>query len=159
MFASKTTRLLGALEREHYRSTREDDIILIKHSIDTRHETHVVKTHHGLIKHATLSASLLRDVVLEDYVRVVCIDEGQFFADLDVVCHQWADRGINVYVSCLDLDKDRRPWEVVGRLLCLATRVEKCTAVCECKQDAVFSFFHAPVLGEDRILVGDGNLY
>jgi thymidine kinase len=76
MFASKTTRLLGALEREHYRSTRDDDIILIKHSLDTRHESHLVKTHHGLVRHATLSASTLRDVELPPYARVVCIDEG-----------------------------------------------------------------------------------
>lgn len=76
MFASKTTRLLGALERESYRSIREDDIVLIKHSIDTRHDSHVVKTHHGIVRHASMSVSRLSDAVLEPHVRVVCVDEG-----------------------------------------------------------------------------------
>ena len=44
MFASKTTRLLSQIERESYRM-RPEQIVLIKHSIDSRHGSLVVGTH------------------------------------------------------------------------------------------------------------------
>jgi thymidine kinase len=139
MFASKTTRLLAAMERESYRCTAADSILLIKHSVDSRHGDLSVGTHHGLIRHATRVASRLLDVDVSATTESVFVDEGQFFEDLAPFCLACLDRGIRVYVSCLDLDKDRKPWESVAATLCFATKVEKCSAVCHCKRDALYS--------------------
>jgi thymidine kinase len=69
----------------------------------------------------------------------------------------WMDRGIHVYVACLDMDSERMPWSNVGHLLCVATKVVKCTAVCMCRQDAIYSKKMATEVG--RVLVGGKESY
>lgn len=158
MFASKTTRLLAAMERESYRCTTADAILLIKHSIDGRHGDMSVGTHHGLIRHATVTATRLSEVRMSETTESVFVDEGQFFDDLAEFCLACLDRGMRVYVSCLDLDKDRRPWTSVAAALCYATKVEKCSAVCSCKRDAVYSSLLSKT-ETGRILVGGNKTY
>jgi thymidine kinase len=156
MFASKTTRLLSQIERESYRM-RPEQIVLIKHSIDARHGSLVVGTHQGSVKHASMVADMLLPITLDESVRVVCIDEGQFFSDCAEAAMRWCDQGKHVYVACLDLDSNRRPWDSVAKLLCYASHVEKCQAVCECGEDAVFSYKR--VMSMHRIQVGDEKEY
>ena len=159
MFASKTTRLLSCIERESYRVTCKDALLLIKHSIDGRHGERTVGTHHGIVRHATVTTDALAKVNRGDLegVEAICVDEGQFFADLAETCLDWKDRGIKVYVACLDLDSLRKPWENVAKLLCYADTVEKCTAVCECKRDATVTY--RSTSAEGRISVGDADKY
>ena len=139
MFASKTTRLLSRIERESYRLA-EDQIVLVKPLKDARHGVETVGTHKGSFRPATIVTELLNTVSFTDRVRVVAIDEGQFFDDIDQAALRWSDQGIHIYVACLDMDSSRKPWDNIARLLCLANTVEKCTAVCECGQDATLSF-------------------
>jgi thymidine kinase len=159
MFASKTTRLLSCIERESYRARCRDAILLVKHSIDGRHGDRIVGTHHGLVRHATVTTDVLDKVNRGDLegVEAICVDEGQFFPDLDEACLAWKDAGIKVYVACLDLDSERRPWDNVAKLLCHADIVEKCQAVCECKRDATVTFRQDAQTS--RIVVGDADRY
>lgn len=156
MFASKTTKLLAQIERESYRN-KEDAIVLIKSAIDARHGSQVVGTHRGIVRYATVSTDALMPLELGAHVRVVCVDEGQFFPDVAEAALRWSDEGRHVYVSCLDLDSARRPWDSVARLLCVATHVDKSQAVCECGEDAIYS--HKKSRDSARVLVGDEKEY
>lgn len=157
MFAFKTTELLRCVQVELYR-TAPESIVLVKHSCDARYGDTVVATHDGTKRPATFSATRLGDLALPAGTAVVCVDEGQFFEDLAPVCARWRDEGVRVYVACLDLDAERRPWDSVAPLLCLADQVVKCASVCVCKRDAVFSYKHAHREG-GRIDVGHASKY
>ena len=60
-----------------------------------------------------MTADLLLPITLDESVRVICVDEGQFFSDCAEAAMQWCDQGRHVYVSCLDMDSARRPWDSV----------------------------------------------
>lgn len=119
-----------------------------------------MSTHSGIVRHASCITDTLDKVHVDEHVRVIGIDEGQFFADLSAKCQEWMDRGIHIYIACLDLDSERNPWDNVASLLCRATRVIKCTAVCGCRADAVYSKLIVDKKKEDdRIVIGAGDRY
>jgi thymidine kinase len=84
-------------------------------------------------------ASALESVDVAKY-DVIGVDEGQFFADLDV-CERWAQQGKVVIVAMLDGTYARQPFPngCLARLLPHAETVVKLSAVCGCGADAAFT--------------------
>lgn len=80
-------------------------------------------------------------------------DEVQFYdPQFTTYVERLLNAGISVTVAGLDLDSDGNPFGSVPRLLALATRVEKLTAVCGCGRDATRT--HCRVPKEGVVLVG-----
>mgnify|MGYP001296352925 CR=1 FL=1 len=137
MYSGKSEELIRRLRRCYIANQYT---LVMKPSIDDRYSADSVATHIG----GTLKAVAVKDV--EDvkqllrahpfYERgeVIALDEVQFLGEeiVDVLESQ-ANLGRRVLVAGLDLDSDGNPFGPMARLLAVADRVTKLTAVCVSK--------------------------
>lgn len=137
MFSGKTTELCRRMNR-HYAA--EETCLMIKYSEDKRYSASEVCSHDGY-KMAAISCSTLKDS--EDRtcgIKVIGIDEGQFFGDLSFYAEKWAEEGKTVIIAALDGDWRRNRFETVSELDGKCESVVKLNAVCQfCHRDAPFS--------------------
>lgn len=129
MFAGKTEEMIHRLKRARYANQL---VQVFSHSLDTRYGTGVVASHNGL-KLDSIVVRSAGEVLerLEPEVRVVAIDEAQFFdwkiVEV-VVC--MAAKGIRVLVAGLDADFRGEPFGPLPLLLVEADEVTKLNAIC-----------------------------
>src|SRR5262249_3882629 len=129
MFSGKSEELIRRIRRAEIGKQRTQ---LFKPVIDNRFDIKRVisRDNRELDAIAVVDASELRSH-LAFGVRVVGIDEAQFFDDLlVVVCMEMADAGIRVIAAGLDQDYLRRPFGPMPSLLAVAEYVSKMHAVC-----------------------------
>ena len=134
MYSGKSSELIRRLRRHQIAGQY---VIAFKSALDDRYSADSVATHIG----ETLEAHPVHDV---DHVRrflykqpfqmtgqVIGLDEVQFMDDdiVDVLEEQ-ANMGRRVIVAGLDLDSDGKPFGPMARLLAVADKVTKLTAVC-----------------------------
>jgi thymidine kinase len=147
MFSGKTEELV---RRGRLAAIAGQPVAIIKYRGDTRYEAGAaIATHAGRRQPSAPGSALCAPIrvveadCLAEVVAcesVVCVDEGQFYADLPEVCERWAHEGRVVVVAALDGDFARRPFGRVGELLPLCESVVKLQGVCVvCKQPAAFS--------------------
>jgi thymidine kinase len=138
MFAGKTEELLRRVRRALIAGRR---VVVIGHSLDTRHGTDRLASHVGL-DHPSLSASTVEAVrrAIPEGTEIVAIDEAQFFGPgLVPLAGDLAAAGLTVLVAGLDVTFDGQPFEPLPSLMALAERVDKLTAICTvCGEEAVF---------------------
>ena len=89
----------------------------------------------------------------------VIIDEGQFLGSaLIPVVRRLSQRGLRVYVACLDMDSQGLPFGSVGDLMAISSDVRKLRACCAvCGAPATRSFRTAAV--SDRDFIGGAESY
>lgn len=158
MFAGKTTTLMSLAN-----SCESDNILLVKHSADTRygHDARLY-THSQKSKECITSASLHTLYEMPSYVasQVVFIDEGQFFTDLHSFCKTAAEEhGKDVHVAALNGDFNREPFEQVSKVLAIADEVTMLNAsCCRCQENtpAHFSMLKSP---NGKAGVGGAEMY
>lgn len=160
MFAGKTSALL---ERVSDSEASGHEVLLLKHSKDSRYSSGHVVTHNGVSRECCAVASLnqFKEDNPQEYdaCDVIAIDEAQFFQDLVSFCRVAADEdGKHVIVAGLDGDFMRRKFGQVLDLLPLADSVEKLNASCFfCSQEdagqvpAVFSLRIADTINQEHI--------
>lgn len=138
MFAGKTEELLRRVRRAVIAGR---SVQVFAHVLDDRGQPGRLASHAGL-DHPSSGVSSAHDI--ERAVRadtdVVAIDEAQFFeADLSGVVARLAGRGAVVVVAGLVVTFDGLPFEPLPRLMALAERVDKLTAICTvCGTDAIY---------------------
>ena len=134
MYSGKSEELIRRLRRCQIAGLHT---LVMKPALDDRYSVDSVATHIG----ETLEAHPVVDV---DHVRrflhrtvfsktgqVIGLDEVQFMDDQIVgVLEEQANMGRRVIVAGLDLDSDGQPFGPMARLLAVADRVTKLTAVC-----------------------------
>lgn len=134
MYSGKSEELIRRLRRCQIADLHT---LVMKPAIDDRYSADSVATHIG----ETLEAHPVHDV---DHVRrvlskhpfqmtgqVIGLDEVQFMdEDIVDVLEEQANMGRRVIVAGLDLDSDGQPFGPMARLLAVADRVTKLTAVC-----------------------------
>ncbi len=167
MFAGKTTALLARIDAVRrggracflvrpVRDTR-GPVLLRSHSGQAAAEEDGLGPLHGT------AVACLRGLVVPEGVRLVAVDEGQFFPDLAAGCEDLAARGYAVVVAALDGDFRRRPFPAVSRLVPLCDKLRKLRATCGCGRKAPFTARVAAVPGEaargQQVLVGGRELY
>lgn len=134
MCGGKTTRLITELRKNRIVGRR---VILIRHPLDNRYDVrNKVVTHDGASESGFVSLSpdslFSCGVSLEDLQTsydVVCIDEGQFYSDVDIFCEALANIGLKVYVSALLGDFRREPFYNISRLIVLAEKIVHVKAI------------------------------
>lgn len=136
MFSGKTEELLRRLRREEIAGR---SIALVRPAIDTRYEWGYVTSHNGQkLEAKNLDNSYyLYEIAFEESIDVIGIDEGQFF-DSSLVEYISAALENNKKVIICGLDKDfaTQDFGPMPRLMVLADRVDKLTAVCnKCGSD------------------------
>jgi len=130
MFSGKTEELIRRLRRAEIAGKK---VILFKPLIDDRYNSEVVTTHDGrtMCSHNITWSRDMVDYVVKESPVVVGIDEAQFLDEMiDLFIDQMIQKGIKVIVSGLDKDFSLQNFGKIPRLMVMADRVDKLTAVC-----------------------------
>jgi thymidine kinase len=156
MFSGKTEELIRRLRRAQFAGLK---VGIFKPSLDKRYsETRVVSHDEKSILSTPVDhASAI--MLLANDVKVVGIDEAQFFDNAIVdVCNKLADEGIRVVVAGLDMDFMGKPFGPMPALLSVAEFVTKVHAICmRCGNLAQYSFRKSD---EDQVVVlGEKDKY
>jgi thymidine kinase len=156
MFSGKTEELIRRLRRAQIARL---SVEIFKPKTDTRfHETAVVSHDSNSIQSTPVdtSSSIL---LLGSRVKVVGIDEAQFFDDeLPDVCTLLANKGVRVIVAGLDMDYKGNPFGPMPQLMAIAESVTKVHAVCvKCGNPALYSYRLAP--DDTTLLLGEKESY
>ena len=171
MFSGKTTKLLeimDALDREGIK------YFAVKPYIDDRYVENNKNNYiisHNLKKKECKVSSNLKDVFQEistnqtinstrsGSIQYVIIEEGQFFQHLYNFCLLCLEKlKINVIVTGLDGDYQRKPMGEILDLIPIANTVTKLASICSvCQQEAVFT--HRIVNDSKQVLIGGSDKY
>jgi len=171
MFSGKTTKLLeimDALDNEGIK------YIAIKPQIDDRYTQNNENNYiisHNLKKRECKVSSNLKEIFEEistnrtikstrsESIQYVIIDEAQFFQNLYSFCLLCLENlKINVIVTGLDGDYQRKPMGEILLLLPIANTITKLSSKCqECQEEAIFT--HRIVNDSDQVLIGGSDKY
>jgi thymidine kinase len=162
MFSGKSEELIRRVNRALIAG---HEVQAFKPAIDDRYHATAVASHTGrsIEARAVPGVAEIRSALSDD-VRLVALDECQFFGD-DVVelALELADDGKRVIVAGLDLDFRGEPFGPMPQLLAYAELVEKLTAICRCGRQATRTqrlIGGAPAHYDDPvILVGAAERY
>jgi len=162
MYSGKSSALLRYFNRSLIANKRS---ILIKHSNDDRYDKNYVCTHDNKKARVGLSCNNLMKEALEviDNYDNFFIDEGQFYdANIRQFCDIVANKGKNVYISALNGDYCCEIFPNISKLIPIANKIVKLTAICmECRDNSA-SYTHLKVENKNsknRIIVGGMEKY
>ena len=162
MFSGKTEELIRRLRRAQFAGLKVE---IFKPSLDKRYSESRVVSHDekSIVSTPVDNASSI--LLLAGDVKVVGIDEAQFFDDLIVeVVDELAERGLRVIVAGLDLNFKGEPFGCMPVLMARAEMVDKLQAICmvcgesACRTQRLVNGhpanYHDPV-----VIVGASELY
>lgn len=156
MFSGKTEELIRRLRRAQFAGQK---IAIFKPKVDVRYsEDNIVS--HDLKSIPSIPINSATDIFLMDSdVRVVGIDEAQFFDDtLIKVVQTLANRGVRVIVAGLDMDYLGNPFGPMPAIMSIAEEVQKVHAICvKCGNLANHS--HRLVKNENLVVLGEKDVY
>lgn len=129
MFSGKTEELIRRLKRAKIAGQH---IKIYKPQLDTRYDAEDVVSHDAKRLFSTPVAHSTDILNLPEKVRVIGIDEAQFFdLELSDVCQTLALRGVRVIVAGLDMDYLGKPFGPIPHLLAVAEYITKVHAICQ----------------------------
>ena len=162
MFSGKTTELLRLVEREEAIGRKA---VVINHYHDSeRSGESLVKTHSGMSRRVEyqvpcLTLDLLDEISKKD-VKVLAINEGQFFINLRVFTLKCIALGMDVIIAGLDSDYKREPFTEIISLVHEADKLVKTTALCSFCKDGTPGIHSIKISGNtNRIQVGGSDTY
>ena len=128
MFSGKTEELIRRLKRARFANQK---IAIFKPAIDVRYSDVEVVSHDQNSLTSTPVASAVKMLEIDPDVKVVGIDEAQFFDDSIVeVAQTLANRGVRVIAAGLDTDYLGKPFGPMPQLMAIAEDVQKVHAIC-----------------------------
>jgi thymidine kinase len=156
MFSGKTEELLRRLRRA---KIAKQSVEIFKPKIDVRFSTEEIVSHDRNSIHSTPVDHSSNILLLSSEVKVVGIDEAQFFdAGLVNVCQQLADQGVRVIIAGLDMDFKRVPFGPMPGLCAIADDVTKVHAICV-KCGSLANYSHRIVAGDKQVMLGELEEY
>ncbi len=156
MFSGKTEELIRRLRRAKIANLKVE---IFKPSIDKRFHEIKIMSHDENYIHSTPVKSSEEILQLVKDVRVIGVDEAQFFDEkLPEVCDELACRGIRVIVAGLDMDFLANPFGQMPFILAKADYITKLHAICmQCGNIANYSYRKIP--NEEQVMLGAKDLY
>ncbi len=130
MFSGKTEELLRRIRRAEIARKK---VQVFKPTIDRRYGVERVASHNGVARDDAIVVTSSGEILglLDPATEVVAVDEVQFFDEGVVdLCDLLADRGMRIIAAGLDQDFRGEPFGPMPRLLAIAERVDKLTAIC-----------------------------
>ncbi len=156
MFSGKTEELIRRLKRAQFAKQKVE---IFKPAIDTRYDDEKVVSHDSNEIRSTPVPSSEHIRILADDIKVVGIDEAQFFdGGIVQVCNDLANRGIRVIVAGLDMDFKGNPFGPMPALMATAEYVTKVHAVCV-KTGNLAHFSHRTIANDDLVVLGETQEY
>ena len=137
MFSGKSDELLRRLRRE---LVAGKVAAVYRPAIDTRYENGYVTSHAGNklpAQEVTSSLELFESAIKNTQASVIAIDEAQFFdSHLPYFIEELLNNNFKIIACGLDKDFATQDFGPMPRLMVLADRVDKLTAVCnKCGSD------------------------
>ena len=156
MFSGKTEELIRRLRRAQFANQK---IATFKPAVDVRYSEEDVVSHDSHSINSRPISSPQEMLKIDADVRVVGIDEAQFFDEsLVEVCQALADRGVRVIVAGLDTDFLGKPFGPMPALMAVAEDVQKVHAICvKCGNLANHS--HRLSRSKDLVVLGEKDVY
>ncbi len=156
MFSGKTEELIRRLRRAQFAGLKVE---IFKPSTDKRFSESKIVSHDEKSIVSTPVENPSSILLLAGDIRVVGIDEAQFFDDTIVdVCSKLADNGIRVVIAGLDMDFKGNPFGPMPALLAIAEYITKLHAICmRCGNLAQYSFRKSEE--EQVVLLGEKDKY
>lgn len=142
MFGSKTTRLMGEIDRAIYRGRK---VIAFKAKKDKRYSIDKISTHSGgrFPAFCIDNAEEIFDYLDEQDCNsntLIAVDEGFMIKGIDKVLISLYRKRVSIVIASIQLDANEIPFESIKNILPWATKIEICPAVCtDCDQDAYFT--------------------
>ena len=141
MFGGKTTRLLSSVERDVIRGL---NVMCFKPRIDIRYSESKITSHLGASVSATTveaGEEIVQHFELaRDKIHSVAVDESFMIPGSGSALVELFQRGVNIYVSSLQLSSVPKTYTEVDAVLPWATEVCVCPAVCViCGADAYYT--------------------
>jgi thymidine kinase len=166
MFSGKTTSLFQRAEKELYGGLTK--IVFLKYSKDCRSgRANLLKSHNGMENYAIPVENLLKDPeqLLQDDNLIIFIDEGQFLEGIVDFCKRWNTKGVNIYISLLLTDRNKKIWPNTLALLEEFGKITQHYAVCvvcgdkeaTCSRDIFQDQKEIVVIGGDERYVATCN--
>jgi len=156
MFSGKTEELIRRLKRAQFANQK---IAIFKPKLDVRYSDAEVVSHdsHRIVSKPITDAAQM--LMIEPDVKVVGVDEAQFFSDnIVAVVKELADRGVRVIIAGLDADYLGKPFGPMPALMAIAEDVQKVHAICvRCGNLANFS--HRLTKSKDLVVLGEKDIY
>jgi|LWDU01.1.fsa_nt_gi thymidine kinase len=159
MFGSKTTRMLGAIDRYRYQNR---SVIAFKPAMDDRYSSSDISTHSGgrLSAICVKSGEEIKKVVeaLTKKIDVIAVDEAFMIEGAAEILIELFQTGYTVVISSLQLSASGNVFTEIRDMLPWATKIEVCPAVCPVTgRDAYYT--QRKVEGLEEIAVGGSDMY
>lgn len=156
MFSGKTEELIRRIRRAQFAGQK---IAIFKPQLDVRYSDDNVVSHDMTSVKSTPVSNPIDILLVDSDVRVVGIDEAQFFDDSIVkVVKILADRGTRVIIAGLDTDFLGNPFGPMPALMAIAEDVQKIHAICvKCGNLANHS--HRLSRDENLVVLGEKDKY
>jgi thymidine kinase len=156
MFSGKTEELIRRARRAYIAG---QGVIIAKPALENRYSGDEIVSHNKNAMESILAATADQIVSLAGSVKVVCIDEAQFFDnELVDVANKLANNGKRVIIAGLDMDFKGRPFEPMPQLLAIAEYITKLHAICV-ESGRMASYSQRVVDNKDRVLIGEQEAY
>ena len=163
MWGGKTTELFKILNM--YQSVlKENEIILIRFSKSTerQEEERIIPgldKRIKIIETNKINLDLIKNYI--DKIKVIGIDEGQFFSDLRSICLCLSDTFLKkVIVSGLNSDFNRNEFREISSLLPICDEIILKHSLCmECKDGTPGIFSMRTCQCGDQIQIGGSDIY
>ena len=156
MFSGKTEELIRRLRRAQFAGLK---IAIFKPKVDVRYSEDNVVSHDLKSVPSTAISNPTEMFLMDSDVRVVGIDEAQFFDDtLIKVVQTLANRGVRVIVAGLDTDYLGQPFGPMPAFMAIAEEVQKVHAICvKCGNLANHS--HRLTKDQNLVVLGEKDVY
>lgn len=156
MFSGKTEELIRRLKRAQFAKQKVE---IFKPAVDIRYDDEKVVSHDANEIRSTPVPAAANIRLLANDVKVIGIDEAQFFDDeIVAVCNDLANRGIRVIVAGLDMDFKGNPFGPMPALMATAEYVTKVHAVCT-KTGNLAHYSHRKVKNDNVVFLGETEEY
>ena len=166
MFSGKSTKLLHQIDR--YKIAKKN-IVCFKPKMDTRYTgdgfivthndihapCHLVDTGEDLLK-------IFEEQNEREGIDAIAVDEAFMIDGISDACISlFYNKKIDILVSTIDISASLVPFDEIASLLCHATYIRKCKAVCTvCGEDASYTLRKFSIDRLDgEIRVGGSDLY
>lgn len=156
MFSGKTEELIRRLHRAQFANQK---IAIFKPMVDNRYSDVEVVSHDGKSVKSQPISSPAEMLTVDAGIKVIGIDEAQFFDDSIVEVVQFlANRGIRIIAAGLDMDYTGKPFGPMPKLMAIAEDVQKVHAICvKCGNLANHS--HRLSKSTDLVVLGEKDVY
>lgn len=156
MKSGKTTKLI---EKYNQVIQHSDSVVLLKPFIDNRFSNNSVVNRDRNYEIPAINIENLNDLMSIGLMyENIFIDEFQFLSGNISIINKLLDSGCNIYISGLNLTAERKPFGLMGDLLCLADTVHILRGNCDyCGKinKGVYTLYDGQK--NQDILVGENN--